>query len=293
METVEPPTKKLHLSGRNASNSFMGSSKKEQECLTVAQTLSAIVESDLQDSAPAPATKHWKNAGTGHVSLRADGKKHVEKGSLTEAALVEAKRVVTNGKSKDQMTEEEKREERRAANRLSAFRSRQRRSDIIEDLQNAISHISKENSHQRGQLAQLKQQYEKFSHENEHLREQVASLTGNPPVSSSAATVHQDCVNRNLPSISTSGCTTYNPSATENGGSSNSSLSTLLKGIQQQQQAHTADIPNDVVGLLNELASIQAQQERLKEGGGVKRNAATTMDLSGDPWKRNATKVFN
>jgi hypothetical protein len=68
-------------------------------------------------------------------ALRADGKKYVEKGSLTEAELVEAKSRSKLSKGKDQMTEDEKRDERRAANRLSAFQSRHRRMSIIEDLQ--------------------------------------------------------------------------------------------------------------------------------------------------------------
>jgi hypothetical protein len=63
-------------------------------------------------------------------------RKYVEKGSLTEATLIEEKiRARSTKNNKHETTEEDKMEERRAANRLSAFQSRQRRLDIIEDLQ--------------------------------------------------------------------------------------------------------------------------------------------------------------
>jgi hypothetical protein len=62
-------------------------------------------------------------------------RKYVEKGSLTEATLIEEKMRARSTKNKHLTTEEDRIEERRAANRLSAFQSRQRRLDIIEELQ--------------------------------------------------------------------------------------------------------------------------------------------------------------
>lgn len=52
-----------------------------------------------------------------------------------EKELKNAKKRAQMGKTRDDLTEEERMNERRAANRLSAFQSRQRRKTIIEDLQ--------------------------------------------------------------------------------------------------------------------------------------------------------------
>lgn len=75
----------------------------------------------------------WNPEST--VPLRIDGIRHVEKGSLTESALVEAKIRAKRVRNRDEMTEEERWTEKRAANRLAAFQSRQRRKIIIDDLQ--------------------------------------------------------------------------------------------------------------------------------------------------------------
>jgi len=90
---------------------------------------------------------------TTRTTYRVDGKKFVEKNSLTEAALIEAKlRVKNSNKNKPITTEDEKRDERRAANRLSAFQSRQRRKIVIEDLQKTVACLSKDNAVQRAEL---------------------------------------------------------------------------------------------------------------------------------------------
>jgi len=104
--------------------------------------------SHTEASAEAP-----KSSGNPPVIYRADGKKHVEKNSLTEEALIEAKLRAKNiNKDKVCMTEDEKRDERRAANRLSAFQSRQRRKIVIEDLQKTVASLSKDNASQRQEL---------------------------------------------------------------------------------------------------------------------------------------------
>lgn len=83
--------------------------------------------------------------------IRVGGKRYVEKGSLTEAELLAAKqRVKSSIKRKKQVTEEDKKEERRISNRLSAFQSRNRRLGIIQDLQvgwTRISHASQNPLH--------------------------------------------------------------------------------------------------------------------------------------------------
>ena len=89
-------------------------------------------------------------------AYRIDGKKLVEKNSLTEESLIEEKiRAKIRCKNKDSMTEDDKRDERRAANRLSAFQSRQRRKIVIEDLQKTASSLSKDNASQSVEMVSL------------------------------------------------------------------------------------------------------------------------------------------
>lgn len=119
---------------------------------------------------------HAVEAEVEQPRLRCDGKKHVEKGSLTLEALLEAKEAAKCDKPKEDMTEDDKREERRAANRLSAFQSRTRRKVIIGDLQKTVAQLSRENSNQRSTIAQLKVQIDGALKENEFLRSQVVSM---------------------------------------------------------------------------------------------------------------------
>lgn len=68
--------------------------------------------------------------------LRSDGVRFVEKNSLTEQGLLDDQIRTSNGSDKNEsLTEEEKWQQRRASNRLAAFKCRQRRKIIIEDLQ--------------------------------------------------------------------------------------------------------------------------------------------------------------
>ena len=68
------------------------------------------------------------------------------------------------------MTEEERRAERRAANRRSAFESRQRRKILIEDLQETVQSLSKENAAIRKEADALKIQLQEAQQENRQLR---------------------------------------------------------------------------------------------------------------------------
>lgn len=63
---------------------------------------------------------------------RSDGRRLVKKGSLSETALVQAK---LEAAQKGSLSEADRKKARRAANRLAAFQSRQRRKEIIADLQ--------------------------------------------------------------------------------------------------------------------------------------------------------------
>ena len=102
----------------------------------------------------AKARKHSSHALP--VVYRADGKKLVEKNSLTEEALVAAKiRAANTCKYKTFLSKDDKKEERRAANRLSAFQSRQRRKVAIEDLQKTVASLSKDYASQRVKVVSL------------------------------------------------------------------------------------------------------------------------------------------
>lgn len=108
------------------------------------------------------------------IKYRSDGKKHVEKNSLTEETLIQAKEEARK-RSREEISSEEKREERRAANRLSAFQSRQRRKIIIEDLQKTVALISKDNANLRKEKDDMRRELESTKTENENLRFQLAA----------------------------------------------------------------------------------------------------------------------
>ena len=80
-------------------------------------------------------------------------------------------------KNPEDMTASEKKEERRIANRLSAFQSRQRRKAIIEDLHKTVAKISKDNAEQRKQTLELTTKLDAARSENSLLRQQLAMLS--------------------------------------------------------------------------------------------------------------------
>ncbi|CAJ1957362.1 unnamed protein product [Cylindrotheca closterium] len=79
----------------------------------------------------------------------------------------------TSGKKRSlPASEEEKKAERRAANRRSAFQSRQRRKILIEDLQRTVAGLSKENTDLRKSNEDLRVQLKAILLENHQLRMQ-------------------------------------------------------------------------------------------------------------------------
>lgn len=110
------------------------------------------------------------------VGRRKDGRNYVQKNSLTEAELVAAREQTRSNlkrKPKTDLTEDDKKEDRRAANRLSAFQSRQRRKMIIEDLQKTVAEQSKHNADQTKEIIELKRQLQAARQENELMRHQM------------------------------------------------------------------------------------------------------------------------
>lgn len=128
---------------------------------------------------PAVAVPAAANDGTVRrpvVGRRKDGRNYVQKNSLTESELLAAREQTRSSlkrKAKGELTEEDKREDRRAANRLSAFQSRQRRKMIIEDLQKTVAEQSKHNADQAKEIAELKRQLQAARQENELMRHQI------------------------------------------------------------------------------------------------------------------------
>ena len=123
------------------------------------------------------------------VGRRKDGRNYVQKNSLTEAELLAAReqtRTNLKRKAKTELTEDDKKEDRRAANRLSAFQSRQRRKMIIEDLQKTVAEQSKHNADQAKEIAELKRQLQAARQENELMRHQMGGGTGQTGFGASA-----------------------------------------------------------------------------------------------------------
>jgi len=75
------------------------------------------------------------------------------------------------------VTEEDKKSERRAANRRSAFQSRQRRKILIEDLQRTVAALSKDNNDFRKNNDEIRSQLEAALLENRQLRQITSSLS--------------------------------------------------------------------------------------------------------------------
>jgi bZIP transcription factor len=86
---------------------------------------------------------------------------------------------------------ESKRAERRAANRRSAFQSRQRRKILIEDLQKTVATLSKDNQELRNSNNQLLAKLETAMLENQLLRKQPGGASAST-ASDGAASSHLD-----------------------------------------------------------------------------------------------------
>lgn len=89
--------------------------------------------------------------------------------------LIEEKEKAKSALDGQELTEEERKNVRRAANRLSAFQSRQRRKAIIDELQLKVSQLSRANEEQRTLISKMQAQLDIASQENEALQAQIAS----------------------------------------------------------------------------------------------------------------------
>ena len=99
------------------------------------------------------------------------------KGKATSASSASGSSNSNTSTSNGPLTEEEKKAERRAANRRSAFQSRQRRKILIEDLQRTVAALSKDNNDIRKNNDDLRSQLEAALLENRQLRQITSSLS--------------------------------------------------------------------------------------------------------------------
>jgi bZIP transcription factor len=206
-------------------------------------------------------------------TVRADGKKYVGKNSLTEEELIKAK-ILSREKNNDNLTEDDKKEQRRAANRLSAFQSRQRRKIIIEDLQRTVARISKDNSDERKKSDDLQAELDAVKRENEVLRQLLSSAQSSSPVKAQEAPQTQV----HSPSLSDSeSMRNYrlllNSSQPSSSTQLNGNLGLMQRiqgmlshqqlGRQHQSAGEPGGSPTGMLCLLNDLAHNQGQQQRL------------------------------
>jgi hypothetical protein len=144
-----------------------------------------VVEAPVAPSSDEPAASEVdapKKAGT--VSRRKDGRNYVQKNSLTEAELISAReeiRASVKRKSKEEISEEDRYEDRRVANRLSAFQSRQRRKKIIEDLQKTVEEQANHNTDQAKRILDLSKQLQVARQEGNILRHQLSGTGQSMP----------------------------------------------------------------------------------------------------------------
>lgn len=97
------------------------------------------------------------------------------------SSIGEQKAMTARKRRVQEMTEEERRDERRTANRRSAFESRQRRKVLIEELQETVQRLSKENALVRKEADNLRLEVDRLLLENRQLR--LQPLAGPMPLS--------------------------------------------------------------------------------------------------------------
>lgn len=238
-------------------------------------TATASSASSSQTEVAAVAAAAAVVAATAPPRIRSDGKKHVEKGSLKLEDLVQAKQKAAAKTQEDEGDEEARRDQKRAANRLSAFQSRQRRKIIIDDLQKTVAQLSKDHALQGTQISQLRIQLEASLKENEFLRAQLVATRGllhQKQVAAAAAAAIAPPMAATPPSPPS-----MNGSTTASGTSAQDSFPAALPLVPPLEIPPVAlALPNDLVasalsqqggaglnpevmGLLQELAAIQHQ----------------------------------
>ena len=99
-----------------------------------------------------------------------------ERNSLEEEKLLRERdeiRARMEAKGPEGVTQDDLMEERRAANRLSAFQSRQRRNTLIKDLQTKVAELTRDNEESEEVIRQLRIELDQSRSENQELRKQL------------------------------------------------------------------------------------------------------------------------
>jgi regulator of replication initiation timing len=103
---------------------------------------------------------------------------YVAKNSLVEEELVKARdaaRARVQGKKREDATDEEIHEDRRAANRLASFQSRKRRKGNIDELEKTVAQLEAAGEDQRKEMEDQRERLQAVQMENEKLREQLSA----------------------------------------------------------------------------------------------------------------------
>jgi hypothetical protein len=204
----------------------------------------------------------------------------------------------------------DKKAERRAANRRSAFQSRQRRKILIEDLQRTVAALSKDNTDLRKTIDELRVQLEANMLENQHFRMQQqlsagggmsGNILGAPALQQAQASALLRAQQQGLFSAASAQAPNGNnkSKASNNDAYLQAQLAALTAHAQQQsraqQQQHqqqqqnpgnslaglqgllTASVNNNggalgLQGLIDSAARAQAQVQQ--QGGGAQQQAS-------------------
>jgi hypothetical protein len=112
------------------------------------------------------------------VARRKDGRLYIEKNSLDEQSLLAAREgariKLEKINERGDATEQDINEDRRAANRLSAFQSRKRRKGNVKALQSQVADLSAESNEQAQKIGDQQGELKAVLEENARLRAQIS-----------------------------------------------------------------------------------------------------------------------
>jgi hypothetical protein len=162
------------------------------------------------------------------ASRRKDRRRDVGDSALEEDKLVAAKDRAREKAKRSDATQEDKEDERRASNRLSAYYSRKRRKEQVVDLEEQVVQLRQCNAEQAEQLGEQKTKFESIREENERLRKQMGSIDSPFEPYAAATTRSQEAT---PPAVASAG-------ATASGDANQTTVPQItmqLKTLQHQQ----------------------------------------------------------
>jgi hypothetical protein len=212
------------------------------------------------------------------TTTRRDGRLYVEKNSLDESQLVvardEARSQLQRLTDLGRATEDDVNKDKRAANRLSAFQSRKRRVNVLNDLEQKTTKLQNDNTEQASQISNQGEQIRRMTAENERLREEI-ECRKRRAISTSADNETSDATGTGggqaqSADADTGAAAIYGCSYAESNSndtrreSSVQSMLVHLQTLQRQQQVDRDTLSRQQSRDRNELATVQRhQQEQL------------------------------